>query len=113
MAQKVHIQLEDDIDGGPAEETITFALDGRGYEIELSASNTEKLREALGLGQGARPRGLRPRSHPAAPQGRLLCRHRQPVLKPGYQHLTPSSHVPAGMSVAAGTGVRRHVHHRY
>ena len=47
MAQKVHIQLEDDIDGGPAEETITFALDGRGYEIELSASNTEKLREAL------------------------------------------------------------------
>ncbi|PLC10763.1 hypothetical protein AUQ48_17075 [Kocuria flava] len=47
MAQKVHIQLEDDIDGGPAEETITFALDGRGYEIDLSAANAEKLREAL------------------------------------------------------------------
>jgi hypothetical protein len=33
MAQKVHITLEDDLDGGDATETVTFGLDGRTYEI--------------------------------------------------------------------------------
>ena len=47
MVQKVQIQLEDDLDGGPAAETLTFGLDGRDYEIDLSAANSEKLREAL------------------------------------------------------------------
>jgi hypothetical protein len=47
MAQNVVIQLEDDIDGSPADETLTFALDGRDYEIDLSATNAEKLRQAL------------------------------------------------------------------
>ncbi|NVC25053.1 Lsr2 family protein [Kocuria salina] len=47
MAQKVEVHLEDDLDGGPAEETVTFALDGKNYEIDLSTDNAEKLREAL------------------------------------------------------------------
>jgi Lsr2 len=47
MAQNVIIELEDDLDGGPADETLTFALDGRDYEIDLSAANAQKLREAL------------------------------------------------------------------
>ena len=47
MAQKVQVFLVDDIDGGEAEETITFGLDGSMYEIDLSASNAAKLREAL------------------------------------------------------------------
>ncbi|MGX5359018.1 histone-like nucleoid-structuring protein Lsr2 [Kocuria sp. KH4] len=47
MAQKVEIHLEDDLDGGPADDTITFALDGKDYEIDLSTTNAEKLREAL------------------------------------------------------------------
>ena len=47
MAQKVQVHLEDDIDGGPAEHTVTFALDDKDYEIDLSADNAEKLREAL------------------------------------------------------------------
>ena len=47
MAQKVEVRLEDDLDGGPAEHTVTFALDGKDYEIDLSADNAEKLREAL------------------------------------------------------------------
>lgn len=36
MAQKVEVRLEDDLDGGPAEHTVTFALDGKDYEIDLS-----------------------------------------------------------------------------
>ncbi len=41
------IILEDDLEGGPAEETVQFGLDGRQYEIDLSTANAEKLREAL------------------------------------------------------------------
>jgi len=47
MAQKVHITLEDDLDGGDAAETVTFALDGRTYEIDLNAKNAKALRDAL------------------------------------------------------------------
>lgn len=47
MAQKVHIVLEDDIDGSEANETISFALDGTSYEIDLSDVNADKLRGAL------------------------------------------------------------------
>lgn len=47
MAQKAEMHLEDDLDGGPAEDTIQFSLDGKDYGIDLSATNTEKRREAL------------------------------------------------------------------
>lgn len=47
MAQSVKIILEDDLDGGPAEETIQFSLDGRQYEIDLSEENAGRLREAM------------------------------------------------------------------
>lgn len=47
MAQKVQVILVDDIDGGEAEESVSFALDGVNYEIDLSAENAEALREAL------------------------------------------------------------------
>jgi len=47
MAQKVNIVLVDDIDGSEAAETVSFGLDGTSYEIDLSAANAGKLREAL------------------------------------------------------------------
>ncbi|GGM83637.1 Lsr2 family protein [Longimycelium tulufanense] len=47
MAQKVTVQLIDDLDGGTAAETVTFALDGVTYEIDLSETNAGILREAL------------------------------------------------------------------
>ena len=47
MAQKVHITLEDDLDGGEAAETVAFGLDGRSYEIDLNAKNAKGLRDAL------------------------------------------------------------------
>jgi hypothetical protein len=47
MAQKVQIILEDDLDGGEADETVSFALDGTNYEIDLNESNADKLRGAL------------------------------------------------------------------
>src|ERR1700748_3105280 len=47
MAQKVHITLEDDLDGGAAVETVAFGIDGRSYEIDLNAKNDQALRDAL------------------------------------------------------------------
>lgn len=47
MAQKVQVILVDDLDGGDAEESVSFSLDGVSYEIDLSAENAEALREAI------------------------------------------------------------------
>ncbi|NGN91635.1 Lsr2 family protein [Nocardioides sp. KC13] len=49
MAKKVQIILEDDIDGSEAAETVSFALDGTNYEIDLSEANAAKLRDSLAL----------------------------------------------------------------
>jgi len=47
MAQRVQIILEDDYDGGKADETVSFSIDGAEYEIDLSAANAAGLRNAL------------------------------------------------------------------
>ena len=47
MAQKVTVALEDDLDGGPADETIRFAIDGTGYEIDLRTSHADAFRTQL------------------------------------------------------------------
>ncbi|WP_037574800.1 histone-like nucleoid-structuring protein Lsr2 [Phaeacidiphilus oryzae] len=47
MAQKVQVLLVDDLEGGEADETVTFALDGVAYEIDLTHENAGKLRELL------------------------------------------------------------------
>ncbi len=53
MAQKVQVLLVDDLDGGEASETVSFALDGSSYEIDLSGKNAEELRDALAKYVGA------------------------------------------------------------
>lgn len=47
MAQRVQVLLVDDIDNTDADETVTFALDGVSYEIDLNNANAAKLRDAL------------------------------------------------------------------
>ncbi|MFF5174057.1 Lsr2 family protein [Micromonospora sp. NPDC000089] len=47
MAKQIIHKLVDDLDGGDADETVKFALDGVQYEIDLSSSNAKKLREAF------------------------------------------------------------------
>ncbi len=47
MAQRVQVILEDDLDGGDADETVSFSLDGVSYEIDLSAKNANKLRDVF------------------------------------------------------------------
>jgi hypothetical protein len=47
MAKTVVVKLTDDIDGGDADETLHFALDGKSYEIDLSAANAATFRQTL------------------------------------------------------------------
>jgi hypothetical protein len=65
MAQRVTVELDDDLDGGPADETLRFGLDGSDYEIDLSTRNASTFRGEIapyieharraGSGQRRRP----------------------------------------------------------
>lgn len=68
MAQKVQVILVDDVDGGEAVENVTFALDGASYEIDLSAENAKRLRDALAPYVSA-ARKVRPGSRGAGRSG--------------------------------------------
>ncbi|GAB3285566.1 histone-like nucleoid-structuring protein Lsr2 [Parasphingorhabdus pacifica] len=75
MAQKVTVQLVDDVDGSEAESTVEFSLDGVDYTIDLSEDNATKLRDALAsyvssarrTGGRKRPGGKANKSASAAP----------------------------------------------
>ena len=47
MAQQVNVKFVDDLDGSDAAGTVSFAIDGRAYEIDLSADNAARLRDSL------------------------------------------------------------------
>jgi hypothetical protein len=78
MAQQVDVRYVDDLDGSAASGTVSFALDGRSYEIDLSDDNAARLRDSLaafvaaarraGSATGRRGRGTRAAADsPAAP----------------------------------------------
>ncbi len=54
MAQRQQTILTDDLEGGdsPASETVTFALDGVSYEIDLNEDNAKRLRDDLSTWTG-------------------------------------------------------------
>jgi hypothetical protein len=69
VAKETFTRLIDDLDGGVAHETVTFALDGHTYQIDLSSKHAKKLRADLapylegGSRVTARPvRGVRGRT---------------------------------------------------
>ena len=47
MATKVTVTLEDDLDGGPAEERVRFGVGDTEYEIDLNNENALAFRELL------------------------------------------------------------------
>lgn len=64
MAQRTILELVDDLDGGKADETVTFALDGVEFEIDLSADNAARLRDIFAefVGHARRTGGRKARS---------------------------------------------------
>jgi len=47
MAQITEVRLLDDLDGGEAAESVSFSLDGKSYEIDLSEKHAAALRDAF------------------------------------------------------------------
>jgi hypothetical protein len=47
MATKIAVALEDDLDGGAADETVRFGVGGAEYEIDLSKKNAKKFRTGV------------------------------------------------------------------
>jgi hypothetical protein len=80
MTQRTVVTLEDDLSGGAAHETVSFALDGKAYEIDLSDKNAASLRETLAPFIGAARRAGRI-NVPAARRGGPL-RHVATDLDP-------------------------------
>ena len=59
MAQRVNVKFVDDLDGSDATGTVSFAIDGRAYEIDLSEDNAARLRESLASFVAAAPQERR------------------------------------------------------
>jgi Lsr2 len=65
MATKTTVALEDDLDGGPADETVRFAVGGTDYESDLNANNAAACRQQLApYIEHARRAGSRQRHRP-------------------------------------------------
>jgi hypothetical protein len=93
MAKTVIVRLTDDLDGGDADETVFFALDGRSYEIDVSSANAARLRAAVQpfvdkarvVDKAPSRGGLEPRTR--APRTRAP-RTRAPAEKTVYSQLS-------------------------
>lgn len=81
MAQRVEVRLTDDLTGDDIPsgrgETVTFALDGHTYEIDLTNKNAGALRKALspyiGVGRRVRTsRGVKVRHIQVGPDARTI-----------------------------------------
>jgi hypothetical protein len=73
VATQTTVTLVDDLDGDQAAETVTFGVDGRVFEIDLSPANAERLRGVFApLVQAGRRRG-KPTPAQAAPKQRTTA----------------------------------------
>ena len=119
MAQRVSVELEDDLDGGPADETLRFGIGGSEYETDLSKKNASKFRRQIapyieharkaGRGQRRRPaRTASSREHnhahtPPASSGIVQTECREPpTTRPGSSGGCSSPPVPHRRGAAAG-----------
>ncbi|MDG4781546.1 Lsr2 family protein [Micromonospora sp. WMMD961] len=97
MARKVITVLTDDLDGGKADRTVEFSLDGVAYTIDVSDENAGVLRKALDpyinagrrIGRGP-VEGTRSARRPGRPAGAGMDREqnraiREWAVKNGYK----------------------------
>ena len=77
MAQRVMIELIDDLDGSEATETVRFGLENHTFEIDLSGTNAQNLRDALQpyLTSARRVSGKTPKAAPSSATGEIGRAH--------------------------------------
>jgi hypothetical protein len=105
VAQKVQVLLVDDLDGGEADETVTFSLDGKSYEIDPTTENADKLRSLLepyvkhGRRTGGRTSGGRGKARAASGGGQDTAAIRAWAKANGYE-VNDRGRVPASIREA-------------
>lgn len=114
MAKQVITLLTDDLDGGAADRTVEFGIDGVTYTIDLSEKNVGKLRKALdtyidagsrvGRGAGGEPRRGGRRRNAGGPSPVRSSRDenraiREWAVKNGY-NVSERGRIPASVIVA-------------
>lgn len=96
------------MDGGEADETVTFALDGATYEIDLTTDNADKLRGLLSDyvdagrktgGRASRGRGRGSRAASGGGTGPDTAKIRAWAKDNGYE-VNDRGRVPAGIREA-------------
>jgi hypothetical protein len=112
MARRTIVALEDDLDGGPADETVRFGVGGAEYEIDLSDKNAAKLRRQLApfVDHARRASG-----QPHRPVRTAASRRRSRDIRAWAQAqgipLSERGRIPAGIAAQyeaeAGRGSRR------
>jgi hypothetical protein len=102
MAQKVHIVLEDDLDGTDATQTVTFGLDGTSYEIDLNDKNADQLRESLAgyIGHSRKVGGARRGRRPAATPGGHAAREIRDWARSNGHKVPERGRIPADVREA-------------
>jgi hypothetical protein len=106
MATKVTVTPEDDLNGGPADETVWFGLDGTEYEIDLNKKNARAFRRQLApfieharkAGQGQRRRAAYQAGVPVALAGSITP---EAVRHPNRRAVDMTTHRPAEVHDAA------------
>ena len=83
MASVTQVSLVDDVDGTVADETVSFALDRKQYELDLSNKNAKKLRAALApfIASARRPGNSRRSSGSKATQKPAADRDRNAAIR--------------------------------
>lgn len=83
MAQKVLVELVDDLDGSEANETVEFGLDGVTYEIDLSEPNASELRDSLAryLEYARRSGGRKRAGRPGGGQSATVDREQNQAIR--------------------------------
>ena len=97
MARKVTTVLIDDLTGENADETVEFGIDGKLYEIELTADNASRPSRTAGRLRQSRPPRRAPRINrpqDRQPEGFPLRPRGDPRMGPqqGLRRLRPRPH---------------------
>ena len=108
MAQQIQTLFIDDIDGGAADGTVRFGLDGTDYEIDLSGEHTDELRLTLGkFIEHSRKVGGAARRSTTRPPRRFRRRHCQGPRMGEGERLTTSRTAVACLPISSRNTRRR------
>ncbi len=117
MARQTIVTLTDDLDGGPADETVRFGIDGSRYEIDLSGPNAATLRQQLApFIERARPAGSASRGPRRTAASRRRSREIRAWARDQGIELSERGRIPARVAdryLAAAAGTTQALPARY